>query len=72
MATKRTSGAGGMPVILPILLLGLGAGAADDSRAAEEHQNIARIAPVRLGAGADIGDDTHRGGAGALFELDRH
>jgi len=49
-----------MPVILPILLLGLGAGAADDSRAAEEHQDIQRIAPVRLGAGADVGHDTAR------------
>jgi hypothetical protein len=50
----------GMPVILPILLLGLGAGAADDSRAAEEHEDIPWIAPVRLGAGADVGDDTAR------------
>jgi hypothetical protein len=43
----------GMPMIVPVFFLGLAAGATDDCGAAEKDQDVARIAPVRLGAGPD-------------------
>ena len=47
----------GMFVIFPVLLLGLAARAADDGGAVVENQDVARIAPMRRGAGADVGYD---------------
>src|SRR5215471_9234283 len=47
----------GVLVIFPILLLGLAPGAADDGGAVVENQDVLRVAPVRRGAAADVGDD---------------
>src|SRR5215469_14367045 len=47
----------GVFVVLPILVLGLAPGAADDGGAVVEDQDISRVAPVRRGAAADIGDE---------------
>src|SRR6516162_7136627 len=47
----------GVFVILPVLVLGLALGAADYGGAVVEDQDIARVAPVRRGAAADVGDE---------------
>ena len=47
----------GVFVILPILVLGLMPGAADDGGAVVEDQDIARVAPVCHGAAADVSDE---------------
>src|SRR5579862_24427 len=47
----------GMLGIVPVFLLSLAAGAPDDGGAVVEDQDVARVAPVRRGAGADVGDE---------------
>src|SRR5580704_15362806 len=47
----------GVIVVFPILVLGLAPGPADDGGAVVEDQDIARVAPVRHSAAADVGDE---------------
>ena len=47
----------GVIVVFPILVLGLAPGAADYGGAVVEDQDIARVAPVRHSAAADVGDE---------------
>src|SRR5215472_13102070 len=47
----------GVFVILSILVLGLAPGAAGDNGTIVENQDVRRIAPVRRGAAADVGDE---------------
>ena len=47
----------GVFVVLPILVLGLAPGAADDGGTVVENQDVARVAPVRRCAAADVGDE---------------
>src|SRR5258705_6591096 len=47
----------GVFVVLPILVLGLAPGAADDDGVVIEDQDVLRIAPMHRGPAADVGND---------------